>query len=186
MIVSYCDKAIAYIKEYLPKECDSQVIKLSEKDSLVCQDLGNGFLVTYLVDEGDHFSYIQNRHLFDERMSIEELHSFALRNLSDLALGTVRINPYKNIYALFLDGNFEASLLMLDELWDLHLAEYAPNGFVVAAPCRDVIAFCDINSKEGISELKQLIGRVFDNADHQLSDCLYRRQNDKWVRLLNA
>ena len=69
--MSYCTKAIAYIKEYLPKECDSPVVKLSEKNSLVVQNLGNGFLVTYLVDEGDHFSYIQNRHLFARGLVID-------------------------------------------------------------------------------------------------------------------
>jgi len=103
-----------------------------------------------------------------------------------MALGTVKLQEHGNIYSLFLDGNYEASLILINELWDGLLVPYATNGFIIAIPARDIIAFCDINSNEGITELKQLNERVYENADHQLTNCLYKRQNSQWVRVLNA
>ncbi len=184
--MSYCKKAIAYVKEFLPENSEENVVELSESDSLVTRDLGNGILVTYLVDEGEYFSYVQNRHLVNEDISANDLHTIGIKNLAEKALGTVKIHEHSNIYTLILDGNYEASLLVIDILWDEYLSEYAPNGFVVAIPCRDVIAFCDKNSKNGIEELKQVNGRVFEGADHQLTDCLYQRENGRWERVLNA
>lgn len=184
--MSYCRRAIAYIKEFLPENADDKVIKLSESDGLVCKDIGNGILVTYLVDEGNHFSYIQNKHLIEEGLTENELHIIGVNNLKEIALGTVKLQEHGNIYPLFLNGNYESSLILINELWDDLLAQYATNGFIIAIPARDIIAFCDINSNEGITELKQLNERVYENADHQLTNCLYKRQNSQWVRVLNA
>ena len=49
------------------------------------------------------------------------------------------------------------------------------NGFVAAIPAaRDVLAFCDTDSVEGLAELRDLIARI-KNGDHMLSPELFRR-----------
>lgn len=184
--MSYCKNAVAYIKEFIPDSAEDNVINLSESDSPVCKNIGNGILVTYLVDEGEQFSYVQNKHLSEEGITEDDLHTIGINNLKEKALGVVKLKEYGNIYPLFLDGNYEASLILIDELWDELLVQYATNGFVVAIPARDVIAFCDLKSNEGITELMELNERVYEGADHQLTNCLYKRQNSQWVRVLNA
>jgi hypothetical protein len=89
--------------------------------------------------------------------------------------------PHGNIFALFLDGNFEASLLLLDDLWDQALSGYAPNGFVIAVPARDVLAFCDQASEEGVGELREVAARLFPGGDHLISPQLFSREGDRWV-----
>ena len=75
---------------------------------------------------------------------------------------------------IFLGGNFEASLLLIDDLWDRQLAHLAPNDFVAAVPTRDVLAVCDANSEAGIDELRQIVLRA-EGGDHPLATTLYRR-----------
>jgi hypothetical protein len=82
---------------------------------------------------------------------------------------------------LSVDGNFEASLILVDGLWDKALAQLAPNGFVAAIPARDILAFCDANSAAGIAELHQLIGRI-QNGNHMLSRELFQRADAGWSR----
>ena len=84
---------------------------------------------------------------------------------------------------MFMDGHFEASLMLLDDLWDEALASYAPNGFIVALPARDVLAFCDAKSDAGIAQLHDMVKRITAKGDHPISQNLYRRQSGTWHRL---
>lgn len=103
-------------------------------------------------------------------------------HLDTFAEGRVRIQPHGEIFALFLDGNFEASLLLLDWLWEGPFREYASGGYVVAVPSRDVLAFTDIRNATGVEELAELIGRVHPQGGHTISKHLHRRIGREWVR----
>ncbi len=92
-----------------------------------------------------------------------------------------RMQAHGGIFALFLDGNFEASLLLVDSLWDESLASYAPNGFVVAVPARDVLAFADVGSASGVAELRVVVSRIFPGGDHLIASDLYRRRAGRWI-----
>ena len=87
-----------------------------------------------------------------------------------------------DVHALLLDGHFEASLVLLDDLWDEALASYAPNGFIVALPARDVIAFCDAKSETGIAQLRDMVNRITAKGDHLVSQSLYQREGGAWHR----
>ena len=71
-------------------------------------------------------------------------------------------------------------MILVDGLGRKGLAHLASNGFVAAIPARDILAFCDANSAEGIAELRQLIERIKD-GDHKLSQQLFRRTDDDWL-----
>lgn len=179
--MDFCERAVPYIKPNLQTDDSEADIHLSDKDSPVLSDLGNGLLVSYLVENESSFSYVQNRHLELEDCSLKTLHKNSLSNLTNAALGKIRLQEFETINALFFDGNFEASLILLDELWDINLEQYAPNGFVVAIPAKDVIAFCDKESDLGIQELIEMNKRVFGTqGDHLISDILYVRESGKW------
>jgi hypothetical protein len=77
---------------------------------------------------------------------------------------------------------FEASLLLVDALWDGALSQYAPNGFGIAVPARDVLAFADAGSASAIDELRAVVSRIFPGGDHLITPELYRRQSGRWVR----
>jgi hypothetical protein len=132
-----------------------------------------------LVDEGDSFSYIQGRDLRETGIREEELHHRAVANLAARADGNVTVRQSRSTWALFFDGNFEASLMHLDDLWTHELREYAPDP-VVVVPARDVLAFCDVESVDGVSELRAVVKRVWPVGDHLLSEHLYRRTEGKW------
>jgi uncharacterized protein YtpQ (UPF0354 family) len=149
----------------------------------VTTSIGNGLFAVYLMDEGDHFSYVQHHHLDVYKAESKGMHEIGLMNLSKLAQQNLRIVPQGAIHGLLLDGQFEASLMLLDDLWDDTLASYTPNGAIVALPTRDVLAFCDAKSIQGIVELNQLVKRTMPNAKHALTATLYYRQDGQWLPL---
>jgi uncharacterized protein YtpQ (UPF0354 family) len=175
---SVCSRAIAYlkVKEFGSSENE---VSLSHGDSPIITSLNNSLCVTYVVDEGGHLKYLQYRDCDKSGLSEVEVHKIGVENLAGLARERIQITPYGNIYAVMLDGNFEASLILVDSLWEKGLAHLAPNGFVAAIPARDILAFCDADSAEGIAELLQLIERI-QNGDHMLSREIYRRGVNGW------
>jgi hypothetical protein len=73
-----------------------------------------------------------------------------------------------------MEGNFEASVLLLDTVWDVSLAQYVREDFVAAVPARDVLAFGDSSSAEAIEELRAITDRVIsDSGDHPISTSIY-------------
>jgi uncharacterized protein YtpQ (UPF0354 family) len=174
----FCTRAVAYLKRALPADGPGTV--LSHQESPVLTDLANGLLVAYLVDQEDSFQYVQYRHLAAAGISEAELYHYGISNLSALLdQKGADVRPYQNIFAVLFGGNFEANLILLDDLWNRALAHLAPNGFIAAIPCRDILAFCDAGNASGIQELRELIQRV-ENGDHPISSVLYRRHASTW------
>jgi len=171
--------ALAYLKPEIPTGDPAPAVSLSGDDAPVLRALLPGLLTAYLVDEGDSFAYVQGRDLRGAGISQEQLHSQAVANLAELADQQLTIRENGPVSALFLDGNFEASLLLLDDLWTDRLREYARDP-IVAIPARDILAFCDVESTAGVSELRAVVKRVWPTGDHLLSENLYRRVDGIW------
>jgi uncharacterized protein YtpQ (UPF0354 family) len=177
---THVQKAIAYLKPEVPNDDATPAIVLNADDSPILRKFVPGLLITYLVDAGDRFSYVQGRDLLEAGLDEEELHRTAVRNLAQLAENKVTLRQSGSVWALCLDGNFEASLALLDDLWGKRLREYARDP-VIAIPSRDVLAFCDADSAAGVSELRAVVERVWPLGDHLLTANLYRRANGSWL-----
>jgi hypothetical protein len=178
-MVNRVQRSIAYLKPEIQATANDPVVSFSFEDSPVLRKFVPGLLAAYLVDDGDCFSYIQGRDLRETGIGEDQLHIQAVANLARFADGKLRLQRSGAVWALLLDGNLEASLLMLDGIWDGSLREYASSP-IVALPARDVIAFCDASSVEGITELRAVIDRVWPSGDHLLSRELYCRQERAW------
>jgi hypothetical protein len=147
----------------------------------VVHDLGNGLAAVYMVDEGEHYSYVSNRELQGSDFIIEGLHECAISNLGRRCEARARVQQHGAIWGMFFDGMFEASLMLVDPLWDVQLAHLAPNGFVAALPARDVFAFCDAGSAKGITTLRETAARVSASGSHLLTPQLYSRRGPEWI-----
>jgi uncharacterized protein YtpQ (UPF0354 family) len=69
------------------------------------------------------------------------------------------MSPYGNVFTFLMDGDFEASIMLLDEFWDGEFRKFVTGKYAAAIPARDVLAFCDADSTAGIAELQEVINR---------------------------
>lgn len=175
----FCFKAIAYIKAMLPID-NAPAVGLELANSPVIKKVTPSLAAAYLVDTGNTFTYIQHRHLSAAGITVEELHSKAIYNLATMAQTQVKVQPYGNIYAVLMGGNFEASLILFDGFWMQSCARLAPNGFIAAFPARDILAFTDAANAQGIEELHQLCTRVGSTSDHPLTTQLHSYASGIW------
>ena len=181
---TFTSRAVAYLKAAAPVTKTGNSISLSHEDSPVIKELGDGLLVCYVVDSADSFEYVQNRHLRQDGVTAKELHRIGLENLAALSSGGIRVAPHGNIFAVFLDGNFEASTILIDAFWQDSFRQFVSGDYVVTVAARDILAFCDASSQEGIRELQEVIERVKNaGGDHPISDSLYIRKSGCWERL---
>jgi uncharacterized protein YtpQ (UPF0354 family) len=178
-MTEFCSRALPCIKADVIDASRGQVVP---DLSPVIHDLQNGLVVAYAVDCGDAFELVQQRHLQEEGNDPEKLHVTAMSNFLAFMGTRTNLQQQGSINGFFLDGNFEASLLLVDPLWDQALQQYAPNGFVVAVPARDVLAFTDAACEEGIQQLKTIVARLFPHGDHLISPDLYQRVGGAWVK----
>lgn len=175
----FCSTAMAYLRA-----ADAE--QEHGADAPVMMDLNNGLVTQYLVDQGDDFALVLNRDLQEAGLTLPELHALAVANLWRGAEVHVRVQQYSAVCAVFLDGNFEASLLLADPLWDDVLTEYVTHDYVAAVPAPDVLAFCDSASADGINALRGVVQRVIETGDELITDSLYVRRNGQWERLCDA
>ncbi len=71
-----------------------------------------------MMDEGNTYQIIQNRHLTEE-LTIEKLHSVSLSNMAKAIADTTEVNGDPgNIMMVTNGGNFEATMILADFLWD--------------------------------------------------------------------
>jgi len=176
---TFCLRAIACLKVPVAQGQGTGVT-LGEGDSPVLRNLDNGLMVAYLVDEGDHFSYVQNRHLTQAGISEAKLHEQALLNLSSVIGPQAEVRKFGSIYIVVAGGTFEASLILCDEFWSSWYSDLAGKGFIATFPARDVLAFGDSGDDDTVGELKELCAKTAGSLDHPLTTTLYRRIGAAW------
>ena len=179
-------QAIAYLKGSPPDDGRS-VVELSYRDSPVIWPYSEDLHVCYLVDKGQSYGYIQNRHLEEDGISADDLHAIGLRNLKSLiSQRDARVQPHGSVFGFLAGGDFEASIMLLDEFWEGEFRKFVTGKFAAVIPARDVLAFCDADSANGITELQGVINRVWPTGNHLVSGKIYVRQPNGWQALLPA
>ena len=139
-------------------------------ETRVVRQIGNGFMVGYAVGH----DWVLPHHLAGTGATVADVHRQAMGNLFTLCAGHIRVQQFESIFGVFVDGKSEASMFLLERLWQQDFAGLVGKGYAIAAPARDVLAFCDIDSAAGVAELKRMVGRVWQGGDHLLSRELFR------------
>lgn len=155
--------------------------QLSREDSPIYETFTKGLGIFYALDRGNHYQLLQNRHL-PGNITREDLHEAALRNLT-LEVGdrTQISGDPANVMMLINGGNFEAAMLLSDNVWD-SLEEYFPHGICVAVPAHDLLFIAGKNNPAGRERLRQLVRRYFDEQQTPglLVRHIYTRENNSW------
>jgi uncharacterized protein YtpQ (UPF0354 family) len=170
----FITRAVAYLKAVDASDAASHSIGMDEMNRPVLLPAAEGLALAYVVDEPQGLVYVQKRHLRAAGISEQQLHLTAMTNLGKLCADGLEVKKHGPIYGVFLDGNFEASLFVLESLWQRDLAHLVDKGYAICVPARDVLAFCDMDSQEGVATLCEMIGRVFDGGDHLLTRTIFR------------
>jgi hypothetical protein len=124
----------------------------SEENALVARSFNEAYTISYVVEEPGALVYVRWR---DVEGDIDKLHDIALANLRVRANAKLRLAPRDGFVDVVLDGKFDASLLLLDELWDGSgiVARAVTSPIVAAIPSSETLLVASASSKEGLRHL---------------------------------
>jgi len=75
-------------------------------------------------------------------------------------------------YMLTAGGNYEASLLLADSIWNQE--NFPVDGeLVTAIPARDVLLITGSNHKEGIDQMRKAVEDIYFNGSYSVSPELF-------------
>jgi uncharacterized protein YtpQ (UPF0354 family) len=179
MQTKFTDNAIAYLKKVYRDSGTSTEVVIPAEAAPVFKDYSQDFWICYVVDRGNAFEYVQESHLKQDGIDRDKLHRIGLGNLLKWAIShKLRVQPYGSIFAVLMGGNFEASLILIDKLWEDPFKKFVSGEYAAAMPARDILSFCDSSSPAGVDGLKQLIARTAAaKTDHPISDKIYVRRD---------
>jgi hypothetical protein len=171
-------RALPYLMPTYSAEDTAPIHVWGSKDAPINRPFSGTLQVNYMVDEPGALVFIRERDV--EKDKRDALHDQALANLrAHVQRRKVRFELKGPLHVAKLDSQHDASLLLLDELWD------PPNGvadlegeLVAAVPARHILLFTGTGRAGGVGQLRASIVRTTDRA---LSPEVFVRRRGGWM-----
>lgn len=138
----------------------------------------------FLMDKGDVYQYVVNEFLVKSGASEEELLKNSINNIWAKIESGMQVFPVGNLKGLVIGGDVDASLFIIDQIWDKSFSDPSKGDIIVAIPARDMITFGYSNIDSTVQELEAIVDRTWENGDHLITKQLYIRKNSKWVEFV--
>jgi uncharacterized protein YtpQ (UPF0354 family) len=147
----------------------------------VFDDLNEELVVVYAVDSPKSICYLTPKNLQDTGVARGDLRGLAVENLKRL-LPKIAVHPGPLVSTVKADGNYEASLLLFDELWR-SIQIKVDGDFVVAIPARDVLLVAGSQNPAGIAKLRELAAHVARESPYHLTNELFVYRDGSFKKL---
>ena len=147
-------------------------------DGHVTEDINDALIVVYAIDTPSNIAYLNPAELDGLGVKREDLRALAVRNLRGLLPG-IRVERGDTLSMVVADGNYEASLLLFDDLWARE-SERMRGAPVAAVPARDLLLFADSADADAVAQLRQLAAKARAEATYGLTDRIFLRSDSGW------
>ncbi len=149
---------------------------------LVYADLNAELVVVYAEDSPKNLRYLTPKELEAAKLTKNDLRALAVRKLRAL-LPKLEITGNDGRYMITADGTYEASLLLLDELWTGEKMT-VEGEFVVALPARDLLLVTGSRNKEGLARLQEIAHKTVAEGSYRLTEDLFIRRNGRFEKFV--
>jgi uncharacterized protein YtpQ (UPF0354 family) len=140
--------------------------------------LAADLVIIFALDRPDSMAMLDEKEAKRLKMPLEKVLDVARDNLRK-RLPPVKFSQYGPLLAVAADGNFEASLLLLDDVWKL-VAERISGDLVAAVPARSTLLVTGEKSTGGVAKLREAAEKIHKAGDHPISTTLLVRRNGVW------
>jgi len=137
-------------------------IVLPPESAILSDDLVGDLFIVYAFDLPGHFQYVMEHDRKTLGLDPGGLRKLSVANLTRLRSKPRVLQASRGAVRLTLDGNLEASLLLVDHLWP-QLARGIAGETIVAVPARDCLVVSGTEIAGGVEALRQGVKRVWEN-----------------------
>jgi uncharacterized protein YtpQ (UPF0354 family) len=152
-----------------------------QPEAQVFDEYNEQLLVVYAEDTPSNIRYVSEADLKKAGVDHAHLRELAVNNLRR-KLPKVEKQTGPLFSMLTAGGNYEASLLLLDEWWSGDRLK-VDGDIVVAVPSRDVLLVTGSRNAAGIAKLRELAGRIVAESNYTLTSDLYVYRHGVFRRL---
>jgi hypothetical protein len=153
------------IKRIEPEGADVPVV-LPEKDTPIFEELTAELLVAYVFDLPGMFRYVSPGDCARLQLPADGLRRLAVRNLTRRR-ARPQIKQGRAAGMFVLDGDLEASLLLVDHLWE-QIGPQLPGDLIAGVPSRDVLAVTGSQVPGGIAALTRAVDAGWQRSPYRL------------------
>jgi hypothetical protein len=148
---------------------------LPKRATMKAEPLVADLWIMYAEDRPNSVAYLPG----DFPASFPELRRQALQYLQ-VAAPEVQIHgDGASYFMLTAGGNFEASFLLVNSLWD-EQAKRVEGDLVAAVPARDVLLFTGSRSSAGMTALRAAVHQAYSTGTHPVSESLLVWRHGAW------
>ncbi len=148
-------------------------------ESQVTEDYNDELVIVYAEDTPRNVRYFTSKDLAKAGVERSKLRALAIANLRRVL---PKIEAHQGeVYSMYTaDGNYEASLLLFDDLWDGDIR--VDGDIVVAIPTRDVLLITGSKNAEGIARLREVADELTAEGTYTISPALFVYRTGKFRR----
>lgn len=148
----------------------------------VHEPFAGGLEIVYAVDSPKNLRYLTPDDLRKSGVSRAELRAQAVKNLRAI-LPDLEVHGGQGVFMLTAGGNFEASLMLFDELW--RERKFAVRGdYVVAVPSRDLLLITGSNEDDGIRRVRAMVAKTHAGGSYLVSRDLFVYRNGQFSKFV--
>jgi uncharacterized protein YtpQ (UPF0354 family) len=168
--VGYLDEIASTIKQSQPDSKGFDMYHVPYNDKL---------LIMFAEDNENSIAYISEERLKEAGINKDSMLAIALANL-DAIVPAIERHGDNGLYMITAGGNYEASLILLKEIWN---RESMPvdGDFVVSIPTRDLLLVTGSNNKIGIEKIKKMANDAVESNSYHLIADLFVWNGNKFV-----
>lgn len=180
-------------------ESDPKIKMSLSNNPIITEKLSDEIVVCYVLDMGDRFEMISNKHLSDFGLTLEDIKQVSHRNLINKINTNCKIsvmdfsqqNPQiKPFYRIDMDANFNPSMMLVDEFWDTNVKDIVKSDTVaVSIPAKNILFFSDMKIMESFRTMRPVANQMYEASVKdgiELSKNTYIRKNGKWILFLDT
>ena len=150
----------------------------------VYEDLNTDLVIVYAQDSPKNIRYLVPADLDTLGLKRSDLRALACTNLGRL-LPKLEQHGENGFYMLTAGGDYEASLLLIDSVWNN--GKIKVNGdLVVAIPTRDVLLVTGSRDPQGLANMRQTVDRVLAEGAYRITKKLFVRRHGQFEAFTNG
>jgi uncharacterized protein YtpQ (UPF0354 family) len=142
------------------------------------ESFNDELIIVYAEDDPTRMRYLTT----DEDIGVgrAELRALAIENLRRI-LPKIEMRAGDHVFLVSAGGDYEASLLLLDEIWSG--GQIKVNGeIVVAIPARDVLLVTGSRDRTGVRRVRELAAKLAAEGPYGLTDALFVYRNGRFTK----
>lgn len=158
-------------------EAQQQLAAAKKPSALLSQPLADGLDVVYVLNSAETMRFISTSALGELGLRLGDVPAQAGRNLAML-LPELRVEQDGGVYRLRLDGNYEASMLLMYPRWRERFA--LPRDPVVAIPARGEVLLADGGNRQAVEHMQAAAKMDSAHSPYAVTPKLYVIRDGRW------